>query len=365
MTSISHTLSIDLDERSYPILIGQGLISDAKLFNEQLNSQHVLVVTNETIAPLYLEQVKTTLGNRLVETAILPDGEAFKSLEVLEQIFDALVEGRFGRDCCVVALGGGVIGDMAGFAAASYQRGVKFVQIPTTLLAQVDSSVGGKTAVNHPGGKNMIGAFHQPTTVLIDTDVLATLPDKELSAGLAEVIKYGFIRDAEFFSWLENNMDSLLLRDRQCLEHAISRSCEIKAAIVAADEHEHGIRALLNLGHTFGHAIETAQGYGNWLHGEAVAAGTCMALTMSAKLGWIDASDVERGRALLAAANLPLDPPRDMNRKQFLDLMARDKKVRDGRIRLVLLNNIGEALVSDDYDDRLLYETIDESLSTP
>ncbi len=362
MSNIEHTISIDLGDRSYPIYIGDSLLTDSALFSENLPYQHILVVSNDTIAPLYLQSLQTALGNRLVESVVLPDGEQHKTLNVLNNVFDALMSGRFGRDCCVLALGGGVVGDMAGFAAASYQRGVAFIQVPTSLLAQVDSSVGGKTGVNHVMGKNMIGAFHQPEAVVIDTDVLSTLPDRELSAGLAEVIKYGFIQDADFLNWLQQNMPALLARDTKALVHAIKRSCEIKAEIVAADEREHGVRAYLNFGHTFGHAIETAQGYGNWLHGEAVAAGMSMALKMSKNSGWLTQQDVERGLDIISAANLPISPPANMTSESFLELMARDKKVRQARINLILLHAIGDAVVSSDYDDSCLTTTINECL---
>lgn len=359
----AEVITIDLGDRSYPIYIGQGLLGPALLGNTEyldrhFRNQQVLLVSNETVAPLYLKQVVAQLGNRLVETVVLPDGEQHKNLQILEKIFDGLLEASFGRDCTVVALGGGVIGDMAGFAAASYQRGVDFVQIPTSLLAQVDSSVGGKTGVNHALGKNMIGAFHQPNGVIIDTDVLASLPDNELSAGLAEVIKYGFIHDAAFFEWLEQNMGRLRARETSALTYAIRRSCEIKAEIVAADEREHGLRAILNLGHTFGHAIESAQGYGNWLHGEAVAAGISMALDLSRRLGWIGDNDVERGRRLIENAGLPQSPPATMDTATFLQYMQRDKKVKLGKLRLVLLQDIGHAVVSDDFEHSCLLATL-------
>ena len=363
MSQIEHTVNIDLGDRSYPIYIGNGLLTDSALFTENLPYQHILVVSNETVAPLYLQSLQAALGNRLVESVVLPDGEQHKTLDVVNTVFDALMTGRYGRDCCVLALGGGVVGDMAGFAAASYQRGVAFVQVPTSLLAQVDSSVGGKTGVNHAMGKNMIGAFHQPEAVIIDTDVLVSLPDRELSAGLAEIIKYGFIQDAEFLTWLQQNMSALLARDTEALLHAIRRSCEIKAEIVAADEKEHGVRAYLNFGHTFGHAIETAQGYGNWLHGEAVAAGMSIALKMSQNCGWLEPQDVQRGRDIISSALLPIKPPADMTSVSFLELMGRDKKVRQGRINLVLLQAIGEAVVSTDYDDSCLTSTINECLT--
>ena len=285
---------------------------------------------------------------------VLPDGEAHKTLDSLYLIMTALLEARFDRSCTVVALGGGVVGDVAGFAAACYQRGVNFVQIPTTLLAQVDSAVGGKTAVNHPLGKNMIGAFHQPSAVIADLDTLHTLPPREFTAGLAEVIKYGLIRDREFFDWLESNLDKLLARDIAALSHAIRRSCENKAAVVGADEHESGERALLNLGHTFGHAIEHAQGYGNWLHGEAVGAGICMAARLSTRLGTIAPTTRDRVIRLVAKAGLPTEPPSTNSPESLLDAMSVDKKNRDGRIRLVLLDAIGHASLRDDYDPEAL-----------
>jgi 3-dehydroquinate synthase len=317
-----------------------------------------MIVSNETVAPLYLASVEDALEGYRVERVILPDGERYKTLEVWNRIMDGLLGSRFGRDCTILALGGGVVGDMAGFAAACYQRGVDFIQVPTTLLAQVDSSVGGKTGVNHPLGKNMIGAFHQPRAVIADTETLGTLPDRELSAGIAEVIKYGLIRDAELFRWLEGNMGALLARDPEALAHAIERSCRNKAEVVAADELESGQRALLNLGHTFGHAIETGMGYGEWLHGEAVAAGMCMAADMSRRLGWIDESALARTRDLIAAAGLPVDPPAQITPARFRELMAVDKKVQGGRLRLVLLRGIGESLVTGDFDPRALDETL-------
>jgi 3-dehydroquinate synthase len=315
-------------------------------------------VSNTTVAPLYLDAVSGMLAGFHLKSVILPDGEEYKTLDTLNTIFTALLENRFNRGCTLVALGGGVVGDITGFAAASYQRGVAFVQIPTTLLAQVDSSVGGKTGVNHPLGKNMIGAFHQPSCVLIDTDTLDTLDDRQLAAGLAEVIKYGLIKDSDFFGWLEQNMPALRARDKQALAYAIERSCALKAAIVAADERESGQRALLNLGHTFGHAIETGTGYGNWLHGEAVAAGMLMAADLSARHGWLSADSVERTRTLLRQAGLPTSPPAEMDAGRFMELMAVDKKVVDGGLRLVLLKDIGNALVSGDFRQDLLAETL-------
>jgi len=352
------TLTVDLDERSYPIYIGQGVLGQPKLITGHIRGRQVMIVSNETVAPLYLDAVRKLLGDFELASVILPDGEQYKNLDTLNMIFDALLKQRFNRRCTLIALGGGVVGDITGFAAASYQRGVAFLQIPTTLLAQVDSSVGGKTGVNHPLGKNMIGAFHQPGCVLIDTDTLGTLDDRQLAAGLAEVIKYGLIRDAGFFDWLETNMDKLKARDPQALGFAIERSCTIKAKIVAADERESGRRALLNLGHTFGHAIETGTGYGNWLHGEAVAAGMLMAADLSARHGWLAESAVDRTAALLKHAGLPTRTPAEMDADRFLELMAVDKKVVDGGLRLVLLRGIGEAFITGDFDTDLLRATL-------
>ena len=356
------TLTVDLGDRSYPIFIGAALIAERALYEPHIHGSQVMIVSNETVAPLYLDAVRDALSGYQIEQVILPDGEEFKNLDTLNRIFDALLTNRFNRSCCLIALGGGVIGDMAGFAAASYQRGVDFIQLPTTLLAQVDSSVGGKTGVNHPLGKNMIGAFHQPRCVLADTTTLNTLDDRQLSAGIAEVIKYGLIQDREFFSWLEQNMDRLLARNTEALIQAIERSCQCKAEIVAADERESGKRALLNLGHTFGHAIETGTGYGNWLHGEAVAAGMAMAAELSARHGWLSEADVERIRALLIRARLPVAPPAEINRKRFLELMSVDKKVDDRGLRLVLMDAIGAVKVCGDFDRNLLKQTLDRDL---
>jgi len=317
-----------------------------------------MLVSNDTVAPLYLQRVRQQLEEFNTAAVILPDGEQYKNLDTLNTIFTALLEHRFNRDCTLIALGGGVVGDITGFAAACYQRGVAFLQIPTTLLAQVDSSVGGKTGVNHPLGKNMIGAFHQPGCVVIDTDTLDTLDDRQLSAGLAEVIKYGLIRDAEFFNWLEINIAALMARDKQALEYAIERSCSIKAEIVAADERESGQRALLNLGHTFGHAIETGTGYGNWLHGEAVATGMLMAADLSARHGWISTEMVQRTEQLLRQARLPIKAPQEIDETRFMALMAVDKKAVDSGLRLVLLKAIGDAFVSGDFSADLLGETL-------
>jgi 3-dehydroquinate synthase len=352
------TLTVDLDDRSYPIHIGQHLLGNAELLTCHIHSRQVMVVSNDTVAPLYLESITQQLTDYDTACVILPDGEQHKNLDTLNTIFTALLEQRFNRDCTLLALGGGVVGDITGFAAASYQRGVAFLQIPTTLLAQVDSSVGGKTGVNHPLGKNMIGAFHQPGCVVIDTDTLDTLDDRQLSAGLAEVIKYGLIRDAAFFDWLEANMASLMARDKQALAYAIERSCAIKSEIVAADERESGQRALLNLGHTFGHAIETGMGYGNWLHGEAVATGMLMATDLSARHGWVSNETVQRTEHLLRQAGLPTSPPDEMDETRFMELMAIDKKVIDGELRLVLLKSIGEAVVTGNFKAALLDETL-------
>jgi 3-dehydroquinate synthase len=342
------TLPLDLGERSYPIYIGSGLLGQGDLLKRHIAGSRVAIVTNETVAPLYLAKVRAHVSALQPAEVILPDGEQYKTLEILNRIFDALLAARCDRRTTLIALGGGVIGDMAGFAAASYQRGVPFIQVPTTLLSQVDSSVGGKTGVNHPLGKNMIGAFYQPRAVIIDTDTLNTLPDRELASGLAEVIKYGLIRDPEFFAWLEANLDKLLARDAEALAYAIHRSCRNKAEVVAADERESGVRATLNLGHTFGHAIETGLGYGEWLHGEAIAAGMVMAADLSRRLGWLTAAETARIEKLIRGARLPVRAPASLSPARFLELMAVDKKVLDGRLRLVLLKHLGEAVVTDE-----------------
>ncbi len=352
------TLMVDLGARSYPIFIGPDLLANPELLLPYIKGCQVCIVTNETVAPLYLSQLKKTLSSLQVDTVILPDGESFKTLETLSKIYDVLLQNRHNRTTTLLALGGGVVGDMTGFAAASYQRGVDFIQIPTTLLSQVDSSVGGKTGVNHPLGKNMIGAFHQPNCVLVDTSVLQTLSQRELSAGLAEVIKYGLISDKPFLGWLRDNMDKLTVKDEVALSYAIERSCAIKADVVRQDEREGGIRAILNLGHTFGHAIEAVQGYGQWLHGEAVAVGMAMAVDLSVRLGWLEEEDRVSVLALLKCAGLPTEAPAAMTVEQFLDLMAVDKKVLDGRLRLVLLKAVGEACVTSDVDISLIKETI-------
>lgn len=352
------SLRVELGERSYPIHIGSGLLDRLPSLLPPLNGKQLLVVTNTTIAPLYLDQVVAGLTGFKVDTLVLPDGEQFKTLDTLNQIFTALLQHRHNRTTTLVALGGGVIGDITGFAAAAYQRGVDFIQIPTTLLSQVDSSVGGKTGVNHPLGKNMIGAFHQPRCVIADTDTLNTLPERELVAGLAEVIKYGLIRDPDFMTWLEGAMPALLRRDPVALTHAIRRSCEVKAEVVGADEREGGLRAILNLGHTFGHAIETAQGYGEWLHGEAVGAGMLMAADLSCREGMLSVADVQRTEALLRAARLPVRGPDAMSVETYLDKMAVDKKNLDSRIRLVLLRKLGEAIVTNDFSPANLRATL-------
>lgn len=354
------TLRVELGDRAYPIYIGSGLLDSPGLLLSHLAGSQVLVVTNETVAPLYLERVMGLLAGTKASPLILPDGERYKTLETVNRIFDALLESRYGRNCTLIALGGGVIGDMTGFAAASYQRGVEFIQIPTTLLSQVDSSVGGKTGVNHRLGKNMIGAFHQPRCVIADTDTLNTLDDRELSAGIAEIIKYGLLGDADFFAWLEHNIDALLARDATALAYAIERSCQDKADIVASDEREAGVRALLNLGHTFGHAIETGMGYGSWLHGEAVGVGMLLAADLSLQLGDIGQNDVHRVENLISRAGLPTRAPAKLDSARFLELMSVDKKVMDGRMRLILLRAIGKAYVADNVDADGIQRTIDE-----
>ena len=358
MSQCNSTLKVDLGERSYPIYIGEQLHADAEYYQRHVPGKQVMVVTNETIAPLYLEATLSALSGFEVAHVILPDGEEFKTLDVLNRIYTALLERRFTRKCTLIALGGGVIGDMTGFAAATYQRGVDFIQVPTTLLSQVDSSVGGKTGVNHALGKNMIGAFHQPLAVLADTATLNTLDDRQLASGLAEVIKYGLIADEEFLGWLENQMGALKARDPIALASAIERSCQCKAEVVAADEREAGRRALLNLGHTFGHAIETGMGYGAWLHGEAVATGMCMAADLSQRLGWIDEAACRRACQIIELAGLPVVPPAELSAEQFMSLMSVDKKVLDGRLRLVLLKALGDACVTDEFDSAKLLETL-------
>jgi 3-dehydroquinate synthase len=360
------TLQVDVGHTRYPITIGPGLLGDRNLLDSQILGQDLLVVTNTTVAPLYLERLRPPLGSpgtaarptaRRVAACVLPDGEQYKTLETVARVFDALVEARLNRDGTVLALGGGVVGDIAGFAAASYQRGIGYIQIPTTLLAQVDSSVGGKTGVNHPGGKNLIGAFYQPMAVLADTDTLATLPDRELRAGLTEVIKYGCVWDAPFFDWLDLNVAQLTGRDPAALAHAIGRSCAIKATVVARDEREHDVRALLNFGHTFGHAIESATHYERYLHGEAVGLGMLMATDLSQRLGLIDRAVKDRVRDLLVRAGLPTETPR-IGAARALELMQMDKKVLAGTVRLVLLDKLGGGIVTGRYAQSALDATL-------
>jgi 3-dehydroquinate synthase len=358
-------LTVELGPRSYPILIGPDVLLRPELVCARLPGPQVLVVTNATVAPLYLERVQAALVDRDARALVLPDGEQHKTLAQMERIVTELLTLRFGRDACIIALGGGVVGDLAGFAAACYQRGIAYIQAPTTLLAQVDSAVGGKTAVNHPLGKNMIGAFHQPRAVIADTSVLRTLPQRELRAGLAEVIKYGLIRDAAFFAWLEQSLEALLALDPEALQYAIERSCRTKADIVAADETEGGDRALLNLGHTFGHAIETALDYRGWLHGEAVAAGMVIAADLSARLGRVDQDTVMRVRRLLERAGLPVRLAPGLVPRRIRELMGVDKKSRSGRLRLVLLESLGNAVLVPDVDETALMETLEAHAAPP
>ena len=348
------TVEVGLGDRSYPIYIGAGLLEIGKLLIPHIRGRQVCVVSNETVAPLYIEKVIRHLADYECISIVLPDGEQYKTLETISTIYDELLEKKFSRSCTLVALGGGVIGDMVGFAAATYQRGVDFIQIPTTLLSQVDSSVGGKTGVNRPLGKNMVGAFYQPRCVIADSSTLSTLADRELKAGLAEVIKYGFINNLKFLKWLDENMGSILDRDQAALAYAIKISCEEKAAIVAKDEKESGIRAILNLGHTFGHAIETAMGYGKWLHGEAVAAGMVLAAQLSCNEGLIGQDDADYVKDLIGRAGLPVQPPADITADTFIELMTRDKKAEAGSIRFILLEKLGKAMISDKVDPQSL-----------
>jgi len=349
---------VELGERSYPICIGDNLLADSALFRSHIPAKQVMIVTNQTVAPLYLDRLMACLDGLSVDTCILPDGEKYKTLDTVNTIVTRLLEKRYGRSSTLVALGGGVVGDVTGFTAACYQRGIGYLQVPTTVLAQVDSAVGGKTAVNHALGKNMIGAFHQPLAVIADVSVLSTLDPREFRAGLAEVIKYGLIRDGAFFDWLEQNLDGVLKGEHETLVYAIERSCRNKADVVAMDEKESGPRAILNLGHTFGHAIETGLGYQDWLHGEAVAVGILMAADLSCRLGWITREDVERISRLLARAHLPSRLPGALSPGRLLEIMAVDKKARDGVMVLVLLEGIGNAVVTDRYDREKLEATI-------
>lgn len=359
------TLTVDLGSRSYPIHIGTGLLREPELFAPWIRGRQVMVVSNDRVAPLYAAALRQGLAGFDLAELVLPDGEAYKTLETMNRIMTALLERRFDRGCTLVALGGGVVGDITGFAAACYQRGVDYLQVPTTLLAQVDSSVGGKTGVNHPLGKNMIGAFHQPRCVVADTATLDTLDDRELRAGVAEVIKYGLIRDPDFLAWLEDSVERLLARDPEALAYAIERSCMNKAAVVAADEREAGLRATLNLGHTFGHAIETGLGYGRWLHGEAVAAGMYLAADLSTRLGMLTPADRQRVEALLARAGLPTRAPAELSPERMRELMAVDKKSQAGKLRLVLLEGLGKAVVTGDFDSSVLDETLRQGRGVP
>jgi len=358
----TRTVRVELGERSYPIHIGRGLLDQPQLLLPHLIRKRVAIVASSVVGDIYMARFSAALVELGIAAVpvVVPDGERYKSWETLNRIFDQLLAHRSDRQTTLIALGGGVIGDLTGFAAAVYLRGVPYVQIPTTLLAQVDSSVGGKTGINHPLGKNLIGAFYQPRVVLADTDTLGTLPDRELSAGLAEVIKYGLIRDAAFFGWLESNLDNLLARNPESLAYAIARSCELKAEIVGADERESGVRALLNLGHTFGHAIEAGVGFGSWLHGEAVAAGCVLASRLSQRMGFLGENDVERIVTLIRRAKLPTQPP-DLGTRRFLELMALDKKVEHGRLRLVLLERLGSAFVTADFPHQSLERVLEGS----
>jgi len=351
-------LEVKLGERSYPIYIGAGILGRDDLIQTHIQGISTVSVSNTTVAPLYLKTIHALIKDVKNTDIILPDGEQYKTSETLDLIYTQMLEARCDRKTTLITLGGGVVGDVSGFAAASYQRGINFIQVPTTLLAMVDSSVGGKTGVNHPLGKNMIGAFHQPQCVIIDTETLNTLDDRQLSAGIAEIIKYGYINDLAFIDWLDENMDKLLKRDPEALAYAIHRSCKHKADIVAADEKEAGQRALLNLGHTFGHAIETGMGYGNWLHGEAISAGMVMAAELSQKQGWVSEKEVSSIRALLKKANLPVEPPAEISAEQFSQLMSIDKKVQDGVLHLVLMKSLGKSIISSDFDKVALQQVL-------
>ena len=352
------TININLKNRGYPIYVGEGLIENYDLLKKHISNKKVAIITNSKVASLYLKKVTNILSNEKdIIPIILPDGEAFKNLETLNLIYDALLTNKANRQATLIALGGGVIGDITGFAAATFMRGVDFIQIPTTLLSQVDSSVGGKTGINHQLGKNMIGAFYQPKCVIADISLLKTLPDKELSAGLAEVIKYGLIRDSIFFEWLENNIAGIMKRDPQLLIQSVICSCQNKADIVEADEFESGIRAILNLGHTFGHAIETATGYGKWLHGEAIATGMVMAAYLSEQMGWLSKEENKRIKSLIIQANLPINPP-EISKQKFLDLMQLDKKTKEDQISLVLQKGIGKAILTSDYNIEKFHNTL-------
>ena len=357
---MTRTIEIDLGARRYPIHVGAGIIGERALLATHVSGRHAFVVTNETVAPLYLDRLRPALADASgIDVHVVADGEQHKTLDTFAEIQNAMVARRVGRDGVLIALGGGVVGDIAGFAAACYQRGVDFVQVPTTLLAQVDSSVGGKTGVNLPGGKNLVGAFHQPRCVLSDTSTLATLDPREVRAGFAEIVKYGLIDDPDFFGWLETHGEALLALDAEALGTAIARACERKAALVVADERESGVRALLNLGHTFAHAIEAGTGYGAWLHGEAVAAGIVLAARMSRRMGWLTGRDCERIERLFERAGLPIRAPAALSPRRMLELMSVDKKIRRGQLRLILLRGIGEAVLTSEFDPELLHATLE------
>ena len=364
MSLFQDGLTVHTQSHDYPIVITEKTVTEnnsmAKQVAPYIGGRQVLIVTNDTVAPLYLNALEEELaGQFTVKVCVLPDGEQYKNQDSINQIYDALMAEHFNRDVTLIALGGGVVGDMTGFAAASFMRGVNFIQIPTTLLSQVDSSVGGKTGINHAQGKNMIGAFWQPQMVLADMSTLKTLPARELSAGLAEVIKYALIMDEGFLTWLEDNLPAMMALDLAVLGEAVKRCCQYKADIVAQDERESGVRALLNFGHTFGHVIETHQGYGNWLHGEAVAAGMVQAAELSQKLGWLSAEEVARIKHILTLANLPITPP-SIDVKTALDLMGHDKKVKHGQIRLILLKSLGKAVLTNDFDTNLLTDVLSQ-----
>lgn len=349
-----NVIMANFDKRSYPIYVGDDVINSADIFQRHVHGRQIMLVSNETVAPMYLDNIVRHYVDHIVKRIILPDGEQYKSIAYLERIITGLLENKFNRNCCLVALGGGVIGDITGFAAACYQRGIDFIQVPTTLLAQVDASVGGKTAVNHPLGKNMIGAFHQPVAVIADTSVLKSLPEREFVAGMAEIIKYGLIKDRKFLDWLDDNIETLLNRDHDALAYAIECSCANKVQIVEKDEREAGLRAILNFGHTFGHAIETALEYKHWLHGEAVACGMLIAAELSRASGWLTMQDVDRIRRMLERTGLPVRLPSGVTAERLLELMAVDKKTKDGKIHLILLKRIGEAIVTPNYDQTKL-----------
>ncbi|MGK0271015.1 MAG: 3-dehydroquinate synthase [Cocleimonas sp.] len=356
-----NTLNVDLGDRSYPIFIGAGILNNSSLIQPYIKGRTTAVVSNTTVAPLYLKPIHKFTSEYKNIDVILPDGEEFKTMDTLGQVHTEMLTARCDRKTTLIALGGGVVGDISGFAAASYQRGINFIQVPTTLLSMVDSSVGGKTGVNHSLGKNMIGAFHQPQCVIIDTETLNTLDDRQLSAGIAEIIKYGYINDLTFIDWLDENMDKLMKRNPDALAYAIKRSCEHKAAIVAADEREAGQRALLNLGHTFGHAIETGLGYGKWLHGEAVSVGIVMAAELSKEHGWLTENDVKGISTLLEKANLPIKPPSEIDAQSFTELMSIDKKVQDGVLNLILMKSMGESFITNDFDKNALLKVLGHS----